>query len=180
MQSGPRLIWFPAPRTSRLFPCARASGRPCRPPGPYVPGFILPECVASSELLHVHVRPTPFGVRHTTRVLALIAISPARVHSLPRGFQPSLRSVHRRSQPHDGFLRASAPRLISSSNRVQGTLPSRGFSLRAAFPPSSGGGAPLPLGRPALTEPCGPAATTDDLDFEALLHAEKRSRGPSG
>jgi len=55
-----------------------------------------------------------------------------RVHSLPRGFQPSLRSVLRRSQPLDGFLRAPALGLVSSPSRVQGIGPFRGFSLRAA------------------------------------------------
>lgn len=40
--------------------------------------------------------------------------------------QASLRSVHRRSQPHDGLLRTLAPGLVSSPSRVQGSSRSGG------------------------------------------------------
>ena len=92
-----------------------------RPPS--VPAWFQPS--TSSRLLRAPSPPTPpaaFRRGPPTRVRALLATSPARVHSLPRGFQPSLRSVLRRSQPLDGFLRAPAPRLVSSSSRVQGAL----------------------------------------------------------
>jgi hypothetical protein len=49
--------------------------------------------------------------------------------------QASLRSVHRRSQPHDGLLRASAPGLVSSPSRVQGVARSGG-SLSAQRSPA--------------------------------------------
>lgn len=73
-----------------------------------------------------------------------------RVHPITRGFQPSLRSVLRRSQPLDGFLRAPAPRLVSSSNRVQEQLrrsgasrSTRAFSLvESRIPHAVGASAP--------------------------------------
>jgi hypothetical protein len=62
------------PRAERRTPVSMrpAVWPPCRPPGPYVPGFILPEWFPSSELLHTHVRPRPFGDGLTARVSSLI------------------------------------------------------------------------------------------------------------
>jgi hypothetical protein len=75
-------------------------------------------------------------------VSSLFATSRERVHhaSLPKA---SLRSVHRRSQPHDGLLRARASRLVSSRSRVQGTFPVQGLLSSRSHPPSSGGACPL-------------------------------------
>lgn len=47
--------------------------------------------------------------------------------------QASLRAVHRRSQPLDGFLRTLAPGLVSSPSRVQGSSRS-GASLSTQRP----------------------------------------------
>jgi len=98
----------------------------------------------SSELLRVRLRWCRFRHRLTARVSALFATSPVRVHVREASMTP-LRSVPRLSQPLDGFLRALASRLVSSSSHVQGSFPFRGFSLHAAPPPSSGGAPPLPL-----------------------------------
>lgn len=105
------------------------SDRPSARRGP--PGFIL---LSSSPLFRAPSPPTPpdsFRTGLAARVSALFATSPgASTH--PRGFHPSLRSVLRRSQPLDGFLRAPASGPVSSPCRVQDTRPSRGFSLCAA------------------------------------------------
>lgn len=98
------------------------------------------------------------------------------VHSLPRGFQPSLRSVLGCSQPLDGFLRFRAPRLVSSSSRVQGSPSFRGFSLHAApLPLVEGGGPPavVATGAPQTLRPGSPHQQR--LGFEALLRAKVRS-----
>jgi len=77
---------------------------------------------------------------------ALPTTSPARVH-FPRGL-PVPRYV-----PSSGVLSLSTVysalrlcRLVPSRSRVQGTLSSRGFSLRAASPPRRRCSAPLPFG----------------------------------
>jgi len=132
------------------------STRPCRPSTKRAtPGFIPPLRTASSELLRAHLRPYPFGYRRSARVP-----DPPRdiTRARPPFAEPSralLRSVLRRSQPLDGLLRSLASRLISSSSRVQGPIPFRGFSLVAAPSPSSGDASPMPLATRSLSEPFG-------------------------
>jgi len=105
----------------------------------------------------------------------------------PRGFQPPLGSVRRRSQPLDGFLRAPAPGLVSSPSRVQGSIPSRGFSLHAAplsrreeLPPCRSAMAGSPncgVRRPPVTAPAsGPRSARSSVrDVEVMNFGEGRS-----
>jgi hypothetical protein len=106
--------------------------------------------------------------------LALFATSPVCSHSSAKAPRPPLRSVIRFSRPLDVFLRTRAGELISSRCHVQDSLPFRGFSPRAALPPSSEGRAPLPL---LLDQPhrLAPAASDRDLGFEAFIRARPRS-----
>jgi hypothetical protein len=78
--------------------------------------------------------PFPFGAGH------LPGFVPSSRHHQSASTdretsQASLRSVHRLSQPLDGLLRTLAPRLISSSSRVQGASRS-GASLSAQRHPA--------------------------------------------
>lgn len=87
------------------------------------------------------------------------------------GTQPSLRSVLRLSQPLDGLLRTKARRLVSSRNRAQD--PSRSGASPSAQPPSLiGRRCPLAV-FPEVARPKGRPRSLP-LDFEALLHTEKR------
>lgn len=112
--------------------------------------------VASPELLRAHLRPDPFGWAACQGLCPHRDITKAR----PRARDiPSLaRSVHRLSQPLDGFLRTSAPGLISSPSRVQGVVPVQGLLSPCSAPASSAGAAPLPLARPVLEGPLGPTS----------------------
>jgi len=77
---------------------------------------------------------SPFGPSLTTpRFHPSFATPPPRSHLPRRNPIPSLRSVHRFSQPLDGLLRAWACRLISSRSHVQG-LARSGASLLAQPP----------------------------------------------
>lgn len=105
--------------------------------------------VASSERLRAHLRPRSFERRLRLQGFRfLVTTSPVRVHPITRGFQPSLRSVLRRSQPLDGFLRAPAPRLVSSSNRVQEQLRRSGASLSTRASSLVERRCPLAVGEP--------------------------------
>jgi hypothetical protein len=84
-------------------------------------------------------------------VSSLFATSPLRVH-LPRAHpKRSLRSALGLSQPLDGLLRGAARGFVPPHCHVQGCLPFRGFSPRAAFPPSSGRVAPVSFSASELT-----------------------------
>lgn len=101
----------------------------------------------SSELLRARLRSCRFGHELTARVSALLAASPVRVHVREASITP-LRSVLRLSQPLDGFLRALASRLVSSSSHVQGSFPFRGFSLTRSASALVGRRSPLAVGPP--------------------------------
>jgi len=167
--------WFAALVVVGLFPCPRAPVRVRPSTKRATPGFIPP---LSYRLFRAPSRsppPVPFRDRQSARVPdPLRDITRAR----PPLAEPSrapLRSVHRRSQPLDGLLRSLASRLVSSSSRVQGPIPFRGFSLCAAPSPSSGDASPLPLAARSLSEPSGSPSTPGGLGFEALFRTEKRS-----
>jgi len=110
-------------------------------------------------------------------VSALIAASPGastcRERSpSPATFRPQAFSASRRLAPRFGFAG-----LFHPTSHVQGSSPSRGFSLRTAvlglpspLPPCRW---PPPAHAPPLPE--GTLPRRAGLDFEALLHAEKRS-----
>jgi hypothetical protein len=92
-----------------------------------------------------HFRTTPFGM-----ALTALGFRPSSRHhcgasTCARASRASLRSVLRRSQPLDGLLRAATHELVSSRNRVQGSLSFRGFFLSAAVLPRRKDPAPLPL-----------------------------------
>jgi hypothetical protein len=86
-----------------------------------------------------------------------------------------LRSVLRRSQPHDGLLRSAARELVSSHSRVQGSARSGVLPLytatlphREELPPCRCDEARSPTNRLPRAKP---------LDFEAFVHAESRAAG---
>jgi hypothetical protein len=173
-----------------------------RPLDPYASRFILARLDSSSEFLRLHSRPEPLGPGR------LPGFRPSSRHhshasTCARASRASLRSVHRRSQPPDGLLRARAPRLVSSSSRVQGTsrsggsLPAQQTSLvERSYPRAVGSpGARRPFSastpdRPRLrgvaprevafqrfdSEPMPPAAPL--LGF-TLLQASRGRREPS-
>lgn len=111
------------------------------------------------------------------RVSALLATSPVRVHH-SRGFQPSLRSVPRRSQPLDGFLRAPAPRLVSSSSRVQGVFSVQGLLPSRSASPLVEGCCPLAVAAAPLTRPSREESPRNDASASRLLST--RRSVPSG
>jgi len=128
--TGPRLIGFTARVAAACFHAA------CRTPS--VP--------PSTERLTARLHPSTFVSPLQSSFGLILRPCPFGAGDLP-GFLPSsrhdqgastdreasqasLRSVHRRSQPHDGLLRASAPGLVSSPSRVQGSSRS-GASLSA-------------------------------------------------
>jgi len=112
-----------------------------------------------------------------TEVSALIAASPGAStcrerYPSPATFRPQAFSASRRLAPRFGFAG-----LFHPTSHVQGSSPSRGFSLRTAvlglpspLPPCRW---PPPAHAPPLPE--GTLPRRAGLDFEALLHAEKRS-----
>jgi len=81
---------------------------------------------------------------------------------------PSLRSALRLSQPLDGLLRLRLRGLVSSRSHVPGSTV-QGFLPSRSDPPSSGGSAPLSLGRRPLPFR---APRPTSVDFEALLRAK--------
>lgn len=114
-------------------------------------------------------------------VSSLIAAS-RKVSTCARACPPSLRSVLRFSQPHDGFLHPLLCGLVSSRYHVQGSHRSgvcprfAGATTRRRDP------APMPLvlacsptKTPSLLTAPSPAATCAPLDFEALLRDPMRS-----
>lgn len=83
-----------------------------------------------------------FPLRDITRTRPPVARAP----------RAPLRSVHRRSQPLDGLLRARAPRLVSSSSRLQGIVFRSGASLSAQRGALIERRCPLAVGDRALDE----------------------------
>lgn len=105
----------------------------------------FPSVRSSSERLHFPRRSRPFGLE---RYLpgSWPSSRPHRLASThARVPKPPLRSVLRRSQPLDGFLRKLACRLVSSRSRVQD--PSRSGASLSVQPPLLVAAivAPLPL-----------------------------------
>jgi len=99
-----------------------------------------------------------------------------RVHFSRGHSRSSLRSARRFSQPLGGLLRASAsqayfiPQPRPGSSLVQGLLSSR------SRPSSSEGSCPLAVAPHRLSR-LASLTTGAALDFEALLHAKRRSSG---
>jgi hypothetical protein len=100
-------------------------------------------CVAIPASLDLSIRSSPtrgfVPHRDITAPRPLVQVHPKRL----------LRSVLRLSQPLDGLLRSPAGELVPSRRHVQGSLPSKGFSPRAAFLSSSERVTPMPF-RPCL------------------------------
>jgi len=170
-----RLIGFAAFTRPGLFPCparllhVRPSAGALPPRfHPSVPRLLF-------RVPSLQLPPAPFRAGLTARVSFPLATSPGRVHP-PRGDPISpLRSVHRFSQPLDGFLRAPACGLVSSRSHVQGCLPFRGFSPRAAPLPHRKRLPPCRWRPPAL-QACARRPRTARAGFEALLRAGPRGR----
>jgi len=118
-----------------------------RPPGPWFPGLI-PSLKVSLFRAPSHSRPfMAFRPELSARgSVPLHDVTGERPRSLVR-LPTSLRSVPRRPQPHDGFLRSLAPGLISSPSRVQGP-PCPGVSLSEQVPSLIGRSCPLAVGTP--------------------------------
>jgi hypothetical protein len=139
-----------------LFPCAGANLTTTVHLGKLL--RIIPSCSSSSsESLRSTLPPSPFRAW-----ACLPGFRPSPRHhrgasTCSRVPKSSIRSVRRCSQPLDGFLRAPAPGLVSSQNRLQGVLSSRGFPSPRSERSSSECSAPLPLfHRPlARTDPDG-------------------------
>lgn len=126
---------------------------------------------------------TPFETRPepVTARIRLPGFRPSSRHdsnaSTTRGLPgPRSRSVLRRSQPPDGFLRARARGLISSRSRVQGSSRSGGSLPAQPLPPRRRERAPVPLAPQALADRFRRPHPTG-LDSEALIHARQRSCG---
>jgi hypothetical protein len=102
-----------------------------------------------------------------------------RLHSAKKLPTFSLRSVLRRSQPRDGFLRKRACRLISSRSRVQDLSCSGNYSLRAAvLSRRKSAHAPLPL---ALLSLIGrPISAISTPRLRGFSPREGTWRAPSG
>jgi len=140
----------------------------------FTPGFILRYRVASSELLRALLRPILSDRADCQGLSPLHDITRAspRSRRLP---EPALRSVRRRSQPHDGLLLTRAPRFVSPSSRVQGRFAVQGLLPPRSAPPSSGSAAPMPLPSERFSGSRDPPPTLVRPGFEALIHAEMRS-----
>jgi len=134
-----------------LFPCSSSPIFPHDLPLRSAPKLHLTHGTSSSEFLCVVV-PAPLDL--SIRSLPTKGLVPHRdittlrslVQTHPRRL---LCSVLRLSQPLDGLLRNAAGGLVSFHRHVQGSLPFRGFSPRAAFLSSSERVASMPF-RPRL------------------------------
>jgi hypothetical protein len=87
---------------------------------------------------------------------------------------PSLRAVLELSQLLDGLLRTHARGLVSSRSRVQGSSTFRGFDPSRSASRLVAGRYPHAVDARLLAVPCGPTATLERLDFEALFRARTR------
>lgn len=140
-------------RSTCLFPCSSSLIFPHDLPLRSAPKLHLTHGPSSSEYLcavvpasldlSIRSSPTKGFVPHRD-ITALRPLTQAHPKRL-------LRSAPRLSQPLDGLLRNSAGELISSHRHVQGSLPFRGFSPRAAFLPSSKRVASIPFHTHPLT-----------------------------
>jgi hypothetical protein len=131
--------------------------------------------VASSE--HLRAQLCPFLSEQAGLPGFLPSSRPHQRASTDReASQASLRAVHRRSQPLDGFLRALAPGLVSSPSRVQGSSRS-GASLSTQRPSLRQRGLPSsPLSRRSSTILAGSAAAPKRASASRLRSAWRRVR----
>lgn len=142
MRIDSRLIGFTAHREACLFQSSlgryvRSAVHPIR----LKIGLILPR---ATPLQSAFVRRSSPIILRCQLHLSLGFVPSSRHHSCAATFfrgasQAPLRSVLRLSQPHDGFFRARARRLISSRCHVQGPLSFRGLLSRRSHPSSSEG-----------------------------------------
>ena len=133
------------------------------------------EASSSSEFLQFDHRS-----RLSARALTYQGLCPHRditTGRLPctKSSTSSLRSVLRRSQPLDGFLRSAARELVSSHSRVQGSSCSGVSPLCTATLPRR---EELPPCRwRKIRSPMNRLPRSRRFDFEAFLHAESRVVG---
>lgn len=176
-----------SPRRCRRA-CFHARARPIRPVRP--PGVLhLASLSVRRRLFRAPSRsplPRPFGRGACQGSFPRHDITRARP-PVARAPGAPLRSVLRRSQPLDGLRRSPAPGLVSSPSRVQGSIPSRGFSLHAAplsrreeLPPCRSAMAGSPncgVRRPPVTAPAsGPRSARSSVrDVEVMNFGEGRS-----
>jgi len=118
--------------------------------------------------------------RLSTRATTYLGFRPSPRHhhgaSTRTGAPESpLRSVLRRSQPLDGFLRAVACRLVSSRSRAQDHFPFRGFPLSTAVLLHQKAVPPCRWNK--ARSPASGLPQTKLVDFEALLRTEPRAVG---
>lgn len=156
-----------------LFPCPRET-RPSRPSaGRFHPAslFLLRRLFRAPSR---QLCPTLSGGASCQGLVPRYDITRTRP-PVARAPRASLRSVLRRSQPLDGLLRARAPRLVSSSSRVQGLSAVQGLLPPRSAALSSSVASPLPLATGRSAGPFDPPSTSGGLGFEASFHAKARS-----
>jgi len=145
------------------------------------PGFLRLQVHPSVSRLPFRVPSLHFPPGVSRRQDRLARVSSLIVTSLDAstcaGVPSPLRSVHRRSQPLDGFLRTRALQACFIPQPRPGpSLPFRGFFLRAADSLLQEDRAPLPLACERSPNRSS-AATLTRPDFEALLHTKRRFKG---
>jgi len=129
-----RTHWFTAVRRGTCFQAQRTNLSD-RPSPELVRSRVILLCrVSSSEFLRSYSRPMPLRIKPSCRGFVPHRDNIGRVHSC-EGFQSSLRSVLRHSQPLDGLLRAPTPQAYSIPQPRPGPILLRGFFLDAATLP---------------------------------------------
>jgi hypothetical protein len=144
----------PSRGSTSLFPCSSSPIFPHDLPLRSAPKLHLTHGPSSSEYLCVVVpAPLDLSIRSSPTKGLIPHRDITALRSLTQA-HPSclLCSALRLSQPLDGLLRSAAGGLIPFHRHVQGCLPFRGFSPRAAFLPSSERVASLPLSPRLLTD----------------------------
>jgi len=172
---GPRLIGFAAMESPSLFPCPRES-RPSRPSTRrFAPGFTLPVCASSSELLRAAPLPCPFGQSSLPGSPPSSRHHPCASTSRegsrgPAPFRPQAFTASRRFSPRSGF---EASFILEPRSGM--CSPFRGFSLRGALRSRRASLPPCRWHTARSAGSCDPPATSGGLDFEASFHAKARS-----
>jgi hypothetical protein len=140
-------IGFTVGRQRSLFPCSSADWLINRPQTVRIrTGSVFLEANSPTKFLpfnhcsHLSARATTY--------LGFCPLLDITVPCPPFAGTPTspLCSVLRRSQPLDGLLHSTACGLISSHNRVQDSIPSRGLSTSCRCSPSSEEQCPLVVG----------------------------------